>query len=180
MHALGEHVHGQGAGGNAAQRGGQPQLVVIAAAGIEADDEGRAADPVGKMVDVKRQVVAAGFLAGLDHHHAARVRHALFVQREQGRQGAEHGVAVIGAAAAIEFVAFEAGDPRPVSLRPADHFRLLVEVAVEQHRVASLAGNVEGSSGVRPGRRTMSSVAPGNAASFGRAQFSNSVTAASM
>ncbi len=57
----------------AAQRRREPQLVVVAAAGIEADDQRRAADPRREMIDVERQVVAARFLAGLDEDDAARM-----------------------------------------------------------------------------------------------------------
>jgi len=39
MYSLLQHLDGQSAGGHAAQRGGQPQLIVIAAARIEADDQ---------------------------------------------------------------------------------------------------------------------------------------------
>src|SRR5436305_2010314 len=66
MHALIEQLDAQGAGGDAAQRRRQPQLIVVAAPRIETDDERRAADPIGEAVDVKRQVRDAGFFAGFD------------------------------------------------------------------------------------------------------------------
>ncbi len=72
-----------------------------------------------------------------------RVRDSRVAQRQDGRQGAEHGVAVVGAATAIEPVAPDHRDPRSQTLRPAGHLRLLVQVAVEQHAVGALAGNVD-------------------------------------
>ena len=63
---------------------------------------------------------------------------------EQRGQRPEHRVAVIGAAAAIKLVAFDPRDPRPVPLGPADHLRLLVEMAVEQHRIGIAAGAAGG------------------------------------
>ena len=77
MHALVEHPHGQRARCHAAQRCRQPELIVIAAAGIEADHQRRAADARRQMIDVIGQIVAAGFLARLDQDDAARMRHAL-------------------------------------------------------------------------------------------------------
>ncbi len=80
MHALVEDAHGEGARQHAAQRGGEPELVVIAAAGIEADDESGRADPRRQMIDVERQIVAARFLARLNEDDATRMRDALIVQ----------------------------------------------------------------------------------------------------
>src|SRR5262249_41340939 len=40
-------------------------------------------------------------------------------------------------------VAFETRYPGAVALRPPRHLRLLVEMAVEQHRVLALAGNID-------------------------------------
>src|ERR1700686_1397327 len=102
---------------------------------MEADDGRRAADPGGEMLDIIWQVVAAGFLAGFDDDDAAGVWHALLAQAAQGRERAKHRVTVVGTAAAVQLVAFEPRDPRPVSLGPADHLRLLVEMAVEQRGV---------------------------------------------
>ena len=74
MHALGQHFDGQRAGGDPAQRRRRPQALVVAAAGIEADDEIDAAQARRQMLEIGRQVVAARFLAGFDHPRAARVR----------------------------------------------------------------------------------------------------------
>ncbi len=93
---------------HAAQRGGEPELVVIAAAGIEADDERGIADARRQMIDIEGQIVAAGFLAGLDQDHAAGMGHALLGQRQDRRQRGEDGIAVVGAAAAVELVALAA------------------------------------------------------------------------
>ncbi len=83
-------------------------------------------------------------------------------------QGAEHRVAVIGAAAAIELVAVEARQPRTVAIGPTDHLRLLVEMAIEggSFPIPSPSTSMK-ISGVRPRRRTVSSVAPGIPAELG-------------
>src|SRR6516162_10870077 len=90
-----------------------------------------------------RQVVAAGFLTGLDQNDAARMRHSLLLQRHQRAQCAEHCIPVIGAAAAIELVALQTRDPGAVALRPSHHLRLLIEMAIEQHGVLTLAWNLD-------------------------------------
>ena len=92
------------------------------------------------MIDVGGQVVAAGFLAGFDQHHAARVRHALVLQRLDRGQRTEDRVAIIGAAAAEQLVALDHRGPRTQPFVPAGHFRLLVQVAIEQHGVGAGLG----------------------------------------
>src|SRR5262249_14327188 len=119
VHAFVEHLHAQVAAGHAAQRRGQPELVVVAAAGIEADDERRLADARGQMIDVVRQVVAAGFFARLDHDHAARVRRPLLLQRENRGERAEQRVAVVGGAATVQAVALDDRLPRTEVRGPA-------------------------------------------------------------
>ncbi len=140
MHAFVEHLHGEIAAGQAAQRGGAPQLVVVGAARIQADHQRRLADAVGEVVDIGWQVVAARLFTGFDQHHAAGVRQALGLQRQHGGQRAEDGVAVIGAAAAIQLVAAQDRGPRAEVVVPAGHFRLLVQVAVEQDGVVAGLG----------------------------------------
>jgi len=66
MDTLVEYLDSQCARRHAAQRGGHPELIVIAASGIETDDQRRTADPLREMIDVIRQIVAAGFLAGFN------------------------------------------------------------------------------------------------------------------
>ena len=95
------------------------------------------------MLDIIRQIVAAGFLASLDQDHATRVRHPFLAQRRQRAERAEHRVAVVGAAAPVQLVALEARDPGAVSVGPARHFRLLVEVPIEQHGIRALPGNLD-------------------------------------
>ncbi len=48
-------------------------------------------------------------------------------------QGGERGVAVVGAAPAVEPIALDHRRPRPETVAPAGELGLLVEVAVEQH-----------------------------------------------
>jgi hypothetical protein len=111
--------------------------VVVGAARIQADHQRRLADAVGQVVDVGRQVVGAGFFAGFDQDHAAGVGQALLLQGEHGGQRAEDGVAVIGATAAVQLVAAQHRLPRAEVVVPTGHFRLLVQVAVEQHGVVA-------------------------------------------
>ena len=67
------------------------------------------------MLDIKWQIRRTGFLAGLDHDDAARMRDALLLQRQQCRQACEHGIAVIGAAAAIKLAVLEQRRHGPLS-----------------------------------------------------------------
>ncbi len=59
VHALGEQRHLEVADHEAAQRRGRPQLVVVRAARVEADDERQLADARREVIDVRGQVVAA-------------------------------------------------------------------------------------------------------------------------
>ena len=86
MHALGEHVHGQIAAGQTAQRGGAPQLFVIAAARIQTHHQRGLADAVGQMVHIERQVIAAGLFAAFNQNDAARMRRTLRLQGHQRGQ----------------------------------------------------------------------------------------------
>ena len=144
MHALGQHLDGQRAGGHAAQRRRDPQPLVVAGARVEPDDEIDAAQPRLQRVDVRRQVVAAALLAGLDQAHAARVRLAGGLQRRDRRQRREHRVAVVGAAATVQAAVFHHRHPRSEAVAPAVHLGLLVEVAVEQHRRVALGSGTRG------------------------------------
>ena len=110
---------------------------------IETDDERWSADPLREVVDVKRQIVAAGFLARLDDDNAARMRHPLLAQRRERGERAEHRITVIGAAAAVELVAVEARAPRPIAVGPADHLGLLVEMPVEQDGTGAHARHLD-------------------------------------
>ena len=105
------------AAGETAQRRRRPQAFVVAAAGIEADDEIDVAHARRQRLEVGRQVVAAAFLAGFDHADAARVRDALRLQRADRGQRGEHRVAVVGAAAAVELAVLEQRIPRTVASR---------------------------------------------------------------
>ena len=67
------------------------------------------------------------------------MRDALRFQGGDGGQRTEQGIAVIGAAAAVQFVALDHRRPRAEIGIPAGHFRLLVQVAVHQHAVLALA-----------------------------------------
>ncbi len=140
MHAFLQHLHAQVAAGQPAQRGGAPQLLIVAAARIQAHHQRWLADACGQMVDVGRQVVAAGFLAGLDQHHAARMRQALGAQRQYRRQQTEDRVTIVGATAPVQLVVAQHRLPWAEVRIPAGHFRLLVQVAVQQHGVVARFG----------------------------------------
>src|SRR5439155_6871136 len=92
---------------------------------------------VGERVHVEGQVVASALLARFDQHHAPRVRRALRLERLERRQRGEGGVPVVADPAPVELVAAAHGRPRAAPCRPADHFRLLVTVAVEEHGLAT-------------------------------------------
>src|SRR5438876_10206386 len=119
-----------------------PELLVVAAAGVETHDEARRAELDRERVDVVRQARAPALLARLDEHDAARVARPLFLQRlDRGERG-EGRVAVVADAAAVELVVAAHRSPRSGALGPADHLRLLVEMAVEQHGVGASAGRL--------------------------------------
>ena len=143
MHALGQDLDAERSAGEAAQRRRRPEPLVVAAAGIEADHEVHGAHPRREQFEIGRQVVAAALLAGFDHADAARVRDALRLQRADGGQRCEQGVTVIGAAAPVELAVLQHRQPRAQTFAPARHFRLLVEVTVEQDRASARAGHVE-------------------------------------
>jgi hypothetical protein len=95
------------------------------------------------MVDIKGQVGRTGFFTGLDDDDDATVLDALLFQRQQRGDGREHGVTVISAATAIQLVALAQRHPRASAFGPAQHFRLLVEMAVHQDGARRLAGNLD-------------------------------------
>ena len=133
MHAFLQHLHLQRTADQPAQRGGQPELLVVAGARVQADHQAHRAEPLAQRVDVEGQVVGAAFLAGLDQADDARVRHALVLQRlDRGDRGIDR-VAVVGAAAAVEALVDALRRPGAEVGAPAGELGLLVEVAVHQH-----------------------------------------------
>ena len=111
VNAFGEHLHLERARGHAAQAGGQPQLVVVTGARIQANDQPHLAQARLERVHIGQQVVRAAFLAGLDQAHDARVSHALAFERLHGGNAGVNGVAIVGAAAAIKLAVFIVGGP---------------------------------------------------------------------
>ena len=138
VHALGENLHRQRPAEHAAQRRGGPEVLVVAAARVQADHQ-IGADAIGELVDVGRQVRAAAFLRSLDQHDAPGVRDALGLERLDGGQRREGGVAIVARAAPEQSIAAPHRRPRSAVGGPADHLRLLVAVAVEQHGLAARA-----------------------------------------
>ena len=133
---LAQHLDRERAADDPAQRRRRPQVVVITTSRVEADDESRP-DAIGQSLDVRGQVRAAALLGRFDQHDAAAMRHALSLQRFDGGERRERGIAVVARAAPEQPVAATHGNPRPRVGGPAHHLRLLVAVAIEQHRVAA-------------------------------------------
>ena len=61
------------------------------------------------------------------------------LDRLDGAEAGEGGVAVVGPAPAVQAVALPHRQPRSEAVPPAGHLGLLVEVAVEQDRVVRVA-----------------------------------------
>src|SRR5690606_15334676 len=112
MHAFTQHLDGERADEVAAQRGRAPELLVIAALGVQADHQARGTDALFERLDVVRQVEAAALFAALDEHDTTRVRNALLTQCPDGGERAEHRVPVVGAAAAVKLAVAAHGLPR--------------------------------------------------------------------
>ncbi len=91
-----------------------------------------------RCVDVGREVVAPALFAGLDQDAAARMADALLVEQPERQQRGEGGIAVVGAAAAIESTVAKHRLPGPEVRVPAHHLGLFVEVSVEENRVVAL------------------------------------------
>src|SRR5580698_5170203 len=136
MHALGEHIDRQRTDDVSAQRAGEPEPLVVAGLRVETHHETWSSDIGGERLDVRRQVDAAALLARLDEHDAARVRDIVRLQRRDGRERGEDGIAVVGGASAIQAAVAEHRLPGSETLLPAGEFGLLVEMAVEQYGVA--------------------------------------------
>src|SRR5215813_12864227 len=80
------------------------------------------------------------------------VRDPLLAQCQKRAQRAEHRISVIGSAATIKLVALKTREPGPIPFGPADHLRLLVEMAVEQNPVLALARHVDDDDRSAPGQ----------------------------
>src|SRR5215472_13800634 len=118
---------------SAARSGGAPELLVVAAARVEADDEVGLADALRVRLHVRGQIGTAALLARLDEHDQTRMRRSCLLHRLDGREGAEGRVAVVLSAAPVEAIAAAHGDPRAQPLRPPRHLWLLVAVTVEKN-----------------------------------------------
>src|SRR5262249_58750469 len=69
VHALTQHLHGEDAVDDATQGGGAPELLVVAAARVETDDEIRLADAAGGPLPIRPPIGAARLPAPLPAHH---------------------------------------------------------------------------------------------------------------
>ncbi len=143
MYTFFEHLHFECPDEVATQRCGAPQLLVVAAFGVQADDEARCAEARRERGNVGRQVRTAALLASLDHHHAARARNALSIECGDGSERSKDGVAIVGAAAAVQPAVANDRFPGTQPFVPAGKFRLLVQMAVQQHTVIHLAGQID-------------------------------------
>ena len=139
MNAFGQHLDFERARHHAAQAGGQPELVVVAGARVQADHQAHIAQPAAQCIHIRQQVVRAAFFAGLDQPDNARVRHLLAFQRLNGGDAGVGCVAVVSAAAAVELAVLVAGRPRAQVGAPAAELGLLVQMAIHQHRLRCLA-----------------------------------------
>ena len=97
-------------------------------------------DALLQRVQVERQIEATALLAALDDHAAAWMAQALFPNGLEGCQGSEDRVAVVGTATTVEPVVFHYRFPGAQMIRPTDHFRLLVQVPIEQHAAIGVPG----------------------------------------
>ncbi len=143
VHALGQHFDRQRAARQSPQRRRGPKAFVIAASGIESHDEVDATQPRREQFEIGGKIVAAALLAGFDHARATRVCDALRLQRTDGGKRREHRVAIVRATSAVQFSVLDQRIPWAESFAPASHLRLLVEMAIEQHRGIAGAGNIE-------------------------------------
>src|ERR1019366_2498034 len=134
VNAFAQDLDLERAADDAAQARRQPELVVVAGAAVEADDEADLAEPSLQGIDVERQVGRAAFLAGLDDADAARPGDTLPVERlDRGDRGIDR-IAVVGTAAAVETAIFVARRPGAEAALPAIELGLLVEGAGEAER----------------------------------------------
>ena len=87
--SLRHHLHGQIHGDVASQRGRRPELLVVAAPGVEAADEVRLADAGAEFVHVVREIARPGLFAALEKHNDSRAaHHARRAARMRGTVGA--------------------------------------------------------------------------------------------
>ena len=149
MNAFSQNFNFQGATGHAAQAGGEPQLVVVACAAVQANDQTDIAQTGTQAVDVGQQIVRARFFAGFNQTHDAWMGCVLIFERLHGGNAGVGRVAIVGAAAAIQLALFVLGCPRAEVVAPTAELGLLVQVAVHQHgltgafRLSACGGNVE-------------------------------------
>ncbi len=149
------------AAGETAQRRRRPQPLVVAAARIEPDDEVDASHPRREQLEIRRQVVAAALLARFDHADAARVRDALRLQARRSPRATRTPRSRRRRRRARRACRPRSAAPRarspcasPSSPAACRDVRRAATVAIAG------AGDIEKSSGVRPGRRTISSASP--------------------
>ena len=135
MNSLRQDFHLEGAARHAAQRGREPQLVVVAGARIQADHQADLAEPVFQCRHVGQQIVGAAFFAGFDQADDAGMGDALRLQGLHRRDAGVDRVAVVGTTAPVQQAILVLGRPGAEIVAPAGELRLFVEVAVHQHGV---------------------------------------------
>ena len=118
-------------------------MIVVAALGIQTDDQARRANPVAQCVDIVRQIKAAAFLATFDQHDTSRVVDALFLQGTNRSEGTEDGITVIGAASPVKSTVANHRFPRLEPVGPAAELGLLVVMTVQKHDVIRLSRDIE-------------------------------------
>ena len=131
----------QGAAHQPPERGGGPQPLVVSGPGIQGDDQLGRADEVGIAFQIGREVRGTAFLGEFDEDDDAR-KLAPFQGLHRGHRG-EQGITVVGSAPAVEFAVFEDRGPGAEAFAPTFHFRLFVQVAVDQNGLLDCTGNVD-------------------------------------
>ena len=136
VNAFGQNFNFQGATGHAAQAGGEPQLVVIAGATVQANDQTHIAQAGTQGIDVGQQIVGARLFAGLNQAHDSWMGCVLIFKRLDCGNAGVGGITIIGATAAIQLAFFVFGCPRAKVVAPTAELRLFVQVAVHQDGLA--------------------------------------------
>src|SRR5882762_7410779 len=132
MDAFGENLDAEFSADQAAQRCRRPELLVIAASGIQRDTQARLPDTPRQMLYIMRQVETAALFASLDDDDASRVRNRVRLQRADRAETREHRVAIVGAATSLKSFRLWYWSPSAGTFAPTRHLRLLVHVSVEQ------------------------------------------------
>ena len=138
--AFGQHLNLEDTTGHAAQAGRQPKLVIVARPAVQADHQTHVTQAGTQHVHVGQQVVRATFFTGLDQAHDPGMGRPLRLQGLYGRDAGVDGIAIVRAASAVQLAVLPFGCPGAEIAAPAVEFRLLVEMTIHQHGLATDRG----------------------------------------